>query len=117
MTLADDTAADAPKIHSLGLLQPLAGRYLDIITDRVKARHGRRGQGRAEEPAASRRGDRRVERRGRAGPQRQGTVPDKLPEGLGAILNPGNVKAVVEADAIDPLALAAAHARRARRCC
>jgi hypothetical protein len=34
-------------------------------------------------------------------------VPDKLPEGLGAILNPGNVKAVVEADAIDPLALAA----------
>ena len=33
--------------------------------------------------------------------------PRKLPEGLGAILNPGNVKAVVEADAIDPLALAA----------
>ncbi len=37
----------------------------------------------------------------------RGTAPAKLPEGLGAILNPGNVKAVVEADAIDPLALAA----------
>ena len=37
----------------------------------------------------------------------KGTAPAKLPEGLGAILSPVNVKAVVEADAIDPLALAA----------
>ena len=36
-----------------------------------------------------------------------GTVPANLPDGLSAILNPGNVKAVVEADAIDPLDLAA----------
>ena len=36
-----------------------------------------------------------------------GTPPTKLPEGLSAILNPGNAKAVLEADAIDPLALAA----------
>lgn len=36
MALADDTAADAPRIHSLGLLQPLAGRYLDLITARVE---------------------------------------------------------------------------------
>ena len=35
------------------------------------------------------------------------TAPAQLPEGLGAILNPSNVKAVVEADAIDPLTLAA----------
>ena len=34
-------------------------------------------------------------------------MPKELPEGLGAILNPGNVKAVVEADKIDPVALAA----------
>ena len=34
-------------------------------------------------------------------------MPDKLPEGLNAIVNPGNVKAVVEADKIDPVALAA----------
>ena len=37
----------------------------------------------------------------------EGTVPPQLPEGLGAILNPANVKAVVDADEIDPLALAA----------
>ena len=37
-----------------------------------------------------------------------GTVPPgQLPDGMSAILNPGNVKAVVEADAVDPLAEAA----------
>jgi hypothetical protein len=35
------------------------------------------------------------------------TAPAQLPEGLGAILNPSNVGAVVEADAIDPLESAA----------
>ena len=37
MSLASDTSPDAPKIHSLGLLQPLSGRYLDIITNRVRS--------------------------------------------------------------------------------
>ena len=41
----------------------------------------------------------------------KGTVPANLPEGLGAILNPGNAKAIEEADKIDPLALAAERAR------
>lgn len=93
MTLAADTTPGAPKIGSLGLLQPLAGRYLDIITNRV---------------------------RGDASPQTlatwlaavdeirtKGTVPAQLPEGLGAIVNQRNVKAVAEADKIDPVALAA----------
>jgi alpha-beta hydrolase superfamily lysophospholipase len=93
MTLAATTTAGAPKVRSLGLFQPLTGRYLDIITNRV---------------------------RGDASPQTlatwlaavdqirtKGTVPGNLPEGLGAIVNPGNVKAVVAADKIDPVALAA----------
>jgi dienelactone hydrolase len=93
MTLATNTNAGAPKIHSLALFQPLPGRYLDIITNRV---------------------------RGDASPQTmstwlaavneirvKGTVPGNLPEGLSAIVNNGNVKAVVETDKIDPLALAA----------
>ena len=37
MALATDTAADAPKIHSLGLLQPLPGRYLDLMTSRLRS--------------------------------------------------------------------------------
>jgi hypothetical protein len=37
-----------------------------------------------------------------------GTLPPgQLPDGLSAILNPGNAKAVLEADAIDPIAEAA----------
>jgi uncharacterized protein len=93
MTLATGTTPGAPKIHSLGLFQPLPGRYLDIITNRV---------------------------RGDASPQTlatwlatvdevrtKGTVPEQLPEGLSAMVNPRNVKAVADADKIDPVTLAA----------
>ena len=83
----------APKIHSLGLFQPLPGRYLDIITNRVRANG---------DPAALTSWLAAVDQ-----VRAKGTVPEKLPEGLGAILNPGNVNAVIEADKIDPLALAA----------
>ncbi|GAA2549286.1 hypothetical protein [Mycolicibacterium diernhoferi] len=106
MTLADDLEPDAPRIHSLGLFQPLPGRYLDIITARVKvdveaaveagAKTPEQGQTVLDAWAAA------VEEA-----RTRGTAPRQLPDGLGAILNPGNVNAVVEADAIDPLALAA----------
>jgi hypothetical protein len=91
MSLAGDT--DAPKIHSLGLFQPLPGRYLDIITGRVRS---------GGSPATLTAWLAAVDQ-----VRTTGTAPAKLPEGLSAILNPGNVKAVVEADKIDPLALAA----------
>ena len=106
MALAVDTSPDAPKIHSLGLFQPLSGRYLDIITGRVRAdvdaavSSGAKTRQQADDVLATWNAA-VVEAR------TKGTAPAKLPEGLGAILNPGNVKAVVEADAIDPLALAA----------
>ena len=93
MSLAADTTPGAPKIHSLGLFQPLPGRYLDIITGRV----------RADGEAA---GAVDLARRRRPGPHHRHRA-SQLPDGLGAILNPANVKAVVEADKIDPLALAA----------
>jgi uncharacterized protein len=92
MTLATDTTPGAPKIHSLVLFQPLPGRYLDIITNRV------RGGASPETLSAWLAAVDEI--------RTKGTVP-KLPEGLGAIINPGNVKAVVETDKIDPLALAA----------
>jgi uncharacterized protein len=106
MALATDTAPDAPKIHALGLLEPLAGRYLDIITGRVRSglaadvKAGAKNQQQADEVQKT--WDAAV-----VEARTKGTAPAKLPEGLGAILNPSNVKAVVEADAIDPLALAA----------
>lgn len=91
MTLAG--RAD-PKVHSLALLQPLAGRYLDIITNRVRS-------GSTPEVLNAWLGA--VDQI-----RTKGTVPDNLPEGLSAIVNKGNLNAIVEADKIDPLALAAA---------
>jgi uncharacterized protein len=93
MTLASDTSPGAPKIHSLGLLQPLSGRYLDIITDRVRS---------DASPETLNTWLAAVDE-----VRAKGTVPKDLPEGLGAILNPGNAKAIEEADKIDPVALAA----------
>ena len=93
MSLASDSSPGAPKIHSLGLFQPLPGRYLDIITGRVRA---------DADAAVLSTWLAAVDQ-----VRTTGTVPTQLPDGLGAILNPGNVKAVVEADKIDPLALAA----------
>jgi uncharacterized protein len=92
MSLATDATPGAPKIHSLGLLQPLPGRYLDIITNRVRADAS--SQTLSTWLAA-------VDE-----VRNKGTVPAQLPEGLGAIVNQGNVKAVVEADKIDPVQLA-----------
>jgi alpha-beta hydrolase superfamily lysophospholipase len=109
MTLAADGAvagSDAPKIHSLGLFQPLSGRYLDIITRRVHAdvdaavSSGAKTREQADAVVAA-------WNAAVAQARTQRTAPDKLPEGLSAILNAQNVKAVVEADAIDPVALAA----------
>lgn len=105
MALADDSSVGAPKIHSLGLLQPLGARYLDLITSRVDAdmaaavRSGRKTQQQADQILAAWRAAVTQVRTA-------GTAPGGLPEGLGAIVNPGNVKAVAEADAIDPLELA-----------
>uniref|UniRef100_A0A5Q5CA10 Putative secreted protein n=1 Tax=Mycobacterium sp. (strain JLS) TaxID=164757 RepID=A0A5Q5CA10_MYCSJ len=86
-------AANDPAVHSLALLQPLAARYLDIITGRVRAE---------ADPTVLANWLAAVEEI-----RTKGTVPAQLPEGLGAIVNPGNIKAVIEADRVDPLALAA----------
>ncbi|MCV7221095.1 hypothetical protein [Mycolicibacterium elephantis] len=93
MSLAADTGPDAPEVHALGLFQPLSGRYLDIITNRVRANGD---QAALDAWLAA------VEQ-----VRATGTVPASLPEGLGALVNAGNVTAVVEADKIDPVELAA----------
>jgi uncharacterized protein len=105
LMLATDESPSAPKIHALGLLQPLAGRYLDLITARVRAdmdaavTAGRSTPQHADEVVAAWTAAVKQART-------DGTVPAQLPNGLSAILNPANVKAVVESDAINPVALA-----------
>ncbi len=104
MALATDTDPAAPKIHSLGLLLPLTGRYLDLITGRVIAdnalqlKQGSKTQQQADGVLAAWTATVNQART-------TGTVPPgQLPDGLSAVLNPGNVKAVIEQDAIDPVA-------------
>jgi alpha-beta hydrolase superfamily lysophospholipase len=106
MTLADDNSPGAPKIHSLGLLQPLGSRYLDLISSRVDAdlaaavRSGAKTAQQADKVLAA-------WQAAVAQIRTEGSVPAALPDGLSAIVNPNNIRAVVEADAIDPLELAA----------
>jgi uncharacterized protein len=106
MALATDPAPDALKVHSLGLFQPLSARYLDIITGRV---HADVDSAVASGAKTKEQGDAVIAAWNAAVEQARttGTAPKQLPEGLGAVLNPGNVKAVVEADKIDPQAEAA----------
>ena len=105
MLLADDSSPGAPRIHSLGLLQPLPARYLDLITGRVRTnveaavRVGSETQQQADSVLAAWRAA--VEQ-----VRTTGTAPVDLPDGLSAIVNPGNFKAVVESDAIDPVDVA-----------
>ena len=105
LMVATDKSPGAPKIHALGLLEPLAGRYLDLITARVRAdtdaavRAGRSTPQQADDVMAA-------WTAAVAQARANGTVPASLPNGLSAILNPANVKAVVESDAINPVALA-----------
>ena len=103
---AGDTVPAAPQIHSLGLLQPLAARYLDLISSRVNAdlaaavRDGAKTQQQADAV-------RDAWRTAVAQVRTTDTVVPDLPDGLSAILNPGNAHAVADADKIDPAALAA----------
>jgi hypothetical protein len=86
MAVAVDTSPDAPKIHALGLFQPLSARYLDIITGRVRAdvesavSSGAKTRQQGDEVLATWNAA-VVEAR------TTGTAPAKLPR-LGAILNP-----------------------------
>ena len=106
MSLAVDTGPGAPAIHSLGLLQPLAARHLDLISIRVNAdlaaavRAGAKTQQQADAV-------RDAWRAAVAQVRATNTVVPDLPDGLSAILNPGTARAVADADKIDPAALAA----------
>lgn len=105
MAIAGDTSNGAPRLYSVGLLQPLSARYLDLIAGRVDAdmasavRTGAKTRQQADQVIAA-------WRAAVAQVRTAGTAPAQLPDGLSAILNPGNARAVAEADAIDPLELA-----------
>lgn len=98
--------AGDPPIHSVALLQPLAGRYLDLITANLESAVA----GDVEAGAQTQeQGDALLAEWAAIVTQvrEQGTVPENMNPVLTGFVSPTNVKAVAEADAIDPIALAA----------
>ncbi|MGK2880521.1 MAG: hypothetical protein ACSLE6_06915 [Mycobacterium sp.] len=97
--------AGDPGIHSLALLQPLPGRYLDLITTKLEgslsAEVDAGAQAQADADALLAEWQAAVKQ-----VRESGTVPDGLSPSLAAMVNPQNVAVVSEADAIDPVALA-----------
>jgi pimeloyl-ACP methyl ester carboxylesterase len=95
-----------PAVHALGLLEPLAERYLDVLTVQVEAQiaAAERAKLLTVQQAA------RLNQAWKAGMARlraTGTVPPNVPAGLSSILSPANALFLSQADRYDPARLAA----------
>ena len=110
LLLATGAAGPTPPIHALGLLEPLAVRYLDIISIQVKGQVSaalRAGQITPSEAA-------KIERSLASAIhslRTTGKVPLNLPDGLGKVLNPTSALFLSQADRHVPAKLAARLAR------
>lgn len=107
LLLATGHSGTTPKIHALGLIEPLSVRYLDLISLQVKAQvaaEAKAGQITAKLEKTVDATLTRAVARLRA----TGKVASNLAYGLGTILNPSNATYLYEADKFDPTALAAA---------
>lgn len=102
LLLATGRAGATPPIHSLGLIEPISGRYLDIIGQQVRAQLA---SPQVNVARAARL--RRVLRSTIVSLRRSGTVPGGLPAELASLFNPSAIRFLAEADRIDPAALAA----------
>ena len=106
LLLATGHAGKVPRIHALGLLEPLGLRYLDLITVQVDA------QLRAQVSAGeiTKKLEATVESTLATAVTRlraTGKVAANLPYGLGTVLNPSTAKYLYEADKFDPETLGA----------
>lgn len=106
LLLATGRAGKVPKVHALGLIEPLSVRYLDLITVQVEADVA--AQERAGEISST------VEHQvdatlasAVATLRRTNTVPADLPYGLANLLNASTARFLSEADRYDPADLAA----------
>jgi pimeloyl-ACP methyl ester carboxylesterase len=111
LLVATGTAGPAPRVHAIGLLEPLSLRYLDVIAKQIQA----------QVSAARRAG--RITSSGAADVERvltlaikslrtSGTVPPNLPAGLATVLNASTALFLSQADRHDPADLAARLAAR-----
>jgi len=106
LLLANAQEKTAPKIHAVGLLEPLSLRYLDVITRQVDASVAAQLKaGQLTNPLAARVDQTLADVVTQL--RDTGSVPAKLPYGLANVLNPSTARFLYQADQHDPAALAA----------
>lgn len=108
--VATGAAGPAPRVHALGLLEPLSLRYLDLIAKQIQAQVSaarRAGQITSSEAANIERALASAIKSLRT----TGKVPPNLPDGLTTVLNPTTAKFLSQADRDDPAQLAGRLAR------
>jgi pimeloyl-ACP methyl ester carboxylesterase len=106
LLLATDTGRSAPRVHGLGLIEPLSRRYLDIITTQIDAQltaQRQAGKITAAQVAEIQDALAKAVRSLRT----SGVVPPNLPGGLSNVLSPANARFLSEIDRQDPARLAA----------
>jgi hypothetical protein len=107
LLLATGHAGSAPKVHALGLFEPLSIRYLDVITVQVDAQVAAQEKSGLISSALAETVDSTL-RDAIARLRRTGTVPANLPYGLASLLNASTARFLYQADRYDPAVLAAA---------
>ena len=100
------SATPVPAVHSVGLLEPLSQRYLDLITEQVEAQaaaqltSGVITQAQSDELT-------KLLHQAVTSLRAKGTVAANLPYGLNTLFAPSSLKFLREADRVDPARLAA----------
>ena len=96
----------APHVHTLGLIEPLSERYLDIIAIQVDAQVAAAQQA-GQLTAAQAASLTQALARAIAQLRSAGTVPSGLPAALSGVLGPSSALYLSQADRHDPASLAA----------
>jgi len=105
LLLATGAAGPVPKIHALGLIEPLSLRYLTLIAQQVDAQvTAQQGAGQISATVAA--AVRAKLTAAVAQLRSKGTVAAGLPYGLANLLSPATAKFLSEADRDDPGVLA-----------
>jgi acetyl esterase/lipase len=106
LLLATGGAGDAPAVHSLGLIEPLSRRYLDVLREQVAAQlHTDELAGQISSKAATTLNHAMTSVI--ASLRSTGTVPVGLPKPLTGFINSSTAQFLTQADRFDPGDLAA----------
>jgi acetyl esterase/lipase len=106
LLVATGRSGPVPRIRALGLLEPLAERYLDVISAQVQAQVAAQVGAGALSSSLAAQVDSSLARAVHQ-LRRSGTVPPGLPYGLASVLSPASATFLYQADQFDPATLAA----------